>query len=72
MAAHALGLALVLTRVGRHRGRPPTRLGPVTRLLVEVAFLLLLIHFVEICAWALFYRWAGCLQVAESAFYFRG
>ena len=44
----------------------------MTLLLIEVAWILVLIHVFEIGVWALFYLWAGCLPDAESAFYFSG
>ncbi|HSI32189.1 MAG: potassium channel family protein [Phycisphaerae bacterium] len=72
VACHAAGLAFVLVHIGRARAAPPTEFWPITGLLVRVAWLLLLIHFVEIAIWALFYLWEQCLPDAESAFYFSG
>jgi len=69
---HSAGLALVLSHVATHDADAPARLWPTTWLLVRVAWLLLLIHCVEISLWALFYLWEGCLPDAESAFYFSG
>jgi hypothetical protein len=71
VAVHAVGLALLLSHVAAHDD-VPRRLWPITRLLVRVAWLLLLIHGVEISLWALFYWREGCLPDAESAFYFSG
>ena len=44
----------------------------MTRLLVWVAWWLLLLHLAEISVWALFYWWQKCLPDAESSFYFSG
>jgi hypothetical protein len=72
VAIHAVGLAWVLSHLATHDAEPPRRLWPITWLLIRVAWLLLLIHAVEISLWAIFYRWEGCLPDAESAFYFSG
>jgi hypothetical protein len=72
VAVHAVGMAFVLSHFGKYAGELPTRLWPITRLLIRAAFLLLLMHFVEITLWAVFYLWQGCLPDAESAFYFSG
>ena len=48
------------------------RFWPMTRLLVWVAWWLLLLHLAEISVWALFYWWQKCLPDAESSFYFSG
>ena len=72
VAVHAVGLALVLSHVATHDADAPRRLWPTTWLLVRVAWLLLVIHGLEISLWALFYLCEGCLPDAESAFYFSG
>jgi hypothetical protein len=72
VALHAAGFALVLRFVIKSRAAPPTLVWPITKLLVRLAWLLILIHVAEITIWALFYLWAECLPNAESAFYFSG
>lgn len=72
VGVHAVGLALILSHVASHDADPPRRLWPITRLLTRVAWLLLLIHAVEVALWALFFLWEGCLPDAETAFYFSG
>jgi hypothetical protein len=72
VAIHAAGLAVVLSHLMKSHALPPTQAWPITLLLVRVAWLLMLIHGVEISVWALFYVWEGCLPDAESAFYFSG
>lgn len=73
VAVHAVGTALLLlSYVVKHDARPPTRPWPITWALVAIAWLLRLVHAVEIALWGLFYRWSGCLPDAESAFYFPG
>ena len=67
---HAAGLTFALRRAvtATHRDR----FWPMTGLIVELAWWLILIHMAEIAIWALFYWWKGCLPDAESAFYFSG
>jgi len=72
VAIHAAGLALILSHLAKSHAVPPTQFWPITRLLIRVAWLLILIHGVEISVWALLYLWKGCLGDAESAFYFSG
>ena len=72
VAVHAAGLGVVLSHLVKSHALPPSRFWPITWLLIRVALLLILFHFVEISVWALFYRWEGCLTDAESAFYFSG
>jgi hypothetical protein len=48
------------------------RFWSVTRLLIRVAWLLLLLHLVEIALWALFFWWKKCLPDMESSIYFSG
>ena len=72
VAIHAAGTALVLSHVTRRKAIGPGRLWLTTRLLVEVAWLLLLMHGVEIAVWAMFYLWRGCVPDAETALYFSG
>lgn len=72
VAIHATGLGVILSHLAKSHALPPTQFWPITLLLIRVAWLLILIHGVEISVWALFYRWEGCLSDAESAFYFSG
>ena len=69
---HAAGLGILLSHVLHSRERPDTRFWPVTWLLIRVAWLLILIHLLEIAIWALFFWWEKCLPDAESSFYFSG
>ena len=72
VAVHAAGFGLVLGTLVRRHAAPPASAWPITWLLVRLAWLLILIHVVEISVWALFYRWQNCLPDIESAFYFSG
>src|SRR5687767_13158192 len=72
VTVHAAGLGLVLAALVKRRDAPPATFWPITWLLVRLAWLLMLIHAVEISVWALFYRWQRCLGDAETAFYFSG
>ncbi len=69
---HAAGLGLLLSHVLRTPEQPDTRFWPVTWLLIRIAWLLILIHLLEIAIWALFFWWEKCLPDAESSFYFSG
>jgi len=69
---HAGGLGMALSHVLHSTVRPDTRFWPITWLLIRVAWLLIVIHFVEIAVWALFFWWNKCLPDAESSFYFSG
>ncbi len=72
VAVHATGFGLVLEALTKSRAALPTRLWPISKLLIRLAWLLILMHGVEIAVWALFYLWGKCLPDAESAFYFSG
>jgi hypothetical protein len=69
---HATGLGVLLSHVLQSPKRPDTRFWPVTWLLIRIAWLLILIHLLEIAVWALFFWWEKCLPDAESSFYFSG
>jgi hypothetical protein len=71
VAVHAAGFGLILgTLVKRHI--VPSGALAITWLLIRLAWLLMLIHIVEISLWASFYLWQHCFPDAESAFYFSG
>ena len=72
VAVHAAGFGLVIRFLIRSVAAPLALFWPLTKLLIQLAWLLILIHVVEITVWALFYLWAGCLPDGESAFYFSG
>jgi hypothetical protein len=72
VAVHAAGFGLLLSSLLKTHAAPPIQPWPITRLLIWLAWLLVLIHVAEITVWALLYLWAGCLRDAESAFYFSG
>jgi len=69
---HAAGLGMALSHAFRSSVRPDTRFWPITWLLIRVAWLLIVIHLVEIAVWALFFWWQNCLPDARSSFYFSG
>src|SRR6266498_4528743 len=69
---HAAGLGLALSRTLRVTARLDTRFWPITWLLIRIAWLLIVIHLIEIAVWALFFWWEKCLPDAESSFYFSG
>jgi hypothetical protein len=69
---HAAGLGMALSHALHSSERPQTRFWPISWLLIRVAWLLILIHMLEIAVWALFFWWEKCLPNLESAFYFSG
>lgn len=72
VAVHAAGLALILGSAKRRYASAPTRFWPITKMLIALAWWLMLMHLTEISIWGLFYLWRGCLPDAETAFYFSG
>lgn len=71
VAMHATGIAMLL-RVLLRLHTLPTRIWPVSRMLLRIIGWLVLLHLAEISIWGLFYLWRGCLPDAEAAFYFSG
>src|SRR5207237_3289799 len=69
---HATGLSMVLSHTLHSTDRPDTRFWSITWLLIRIAWLLIVIHLIEIVVWGLFFWWQECLPDAESSFYFSG
>jgi Ion channel len=69
---HAAGLGLVLSHVLHSTVRPDTRFWPITWLLIRIAWLLIVIHLLEIAIWALFFWWENCMPDFMTSFYFSG
>jgi len=72
VAIHALGFGILLRHMLRSEGLPMKRFLPIVRMLIGLAWGLIIIHVLEIALWALFYWWRGCLPNLETAFYFSG
>lgn len=72
VAVHAAGYALLLQSFMNPRATMPRRFWPISLRLIQVTWLLVLIHAAAITIWALFYLWAGFMPDVESAFYFSG
>lgn len=70
--AHGVGIAVLVKALRRWHATPPTRLWPITWLLVYIMWWLVLLHVTAILIWAAFYVWSGCLPDAETAIYFSG
>jgi hypothetical protein len=68
---HAGGLGMILSRMHSHV-RAETRFWSITWLLIRIAWLLIVIHLLEIGVWALFFWWQKCMPDVESSFYFSG
>jgi hypothetical protein len=69
---HAVGFGMLFAWLMKSRDSLPTRPWPITWLLIQVVWLLMATHIVEITVWALFYWWQQCMPDAEAAFYFSG
>jgi hypothetical protein len=70
VVVHALGLAVLLRLQPRLSHAVASGGLRISWLLVKIACGLLVLHLVEIAIWALFFRWQGCLNDLETAFYF--
>jgi hypothetical protein len=66
---HASGFALI---AGAFSHTPPVERWRIIWKLVRVAWVLILLHVLEISLWGLFFWWQGCLPDLESALYFSG
>ena len=69
---HVAGLTVLLMALRRWRATTLTRFWPISRLLIVMAWWLILCHLVEISIWGFFYLWSECLPDAEAALYFSG
>ncbi len=69
---HAAGLGMALSHAMHPTTQADTRFWSITWLLIRIAWLLIIIHSLEIAVWALFFWWYKCLPDAESSFYFSG
>ena len=66
---HAGGVSAALRRLPRHWG-PSARFWQWTWLFISVAGWMILLHLVEITAWAVFYVWKDAMSDLPSALYF--
>src|SRR5437773_7057968 len=69
---HAAGLGMALSHALHSSERPHTRFWPITWLLIRIAWLLIIIHMLEIAVWALFFWLEKCLPNVEWGFFFFG
>ena len=69
VAIHAAGLASALRHLQQ---RPPTsrRFWPVTWHFIGLAAWIIVLHLVQIVAWAALYRWRDAMPDLPTAFYF--
>lgn len=66
---HASGVAWAMRRLRRFR-LPILRFWPSLRLFIGVAVWIVLLHLVEIVAWAGLYVWNGAIADLQTALYF--
>lgn len=69
VSIHASGLAWALGWL-RKAGATPLRFAPSLRLFVRMAIWIVVLHIVEIIAWALLFTWRGALPDFSTAVYF--
>jgi voltage-gated potassium channel Kch len=69
VAIHATGVTSAV-RWLRPRAATTQRLWPWTRLFIRLAGWIVLLHLIEITAWALFFVWQDALPELQSALYF--
>ena len=67
---HAIGLAAVFRWMKRWPPQIDRRFWPATWMLVCVAGWTVLMHLIQIAAWAFFYAWKQGMPDLQSAFYF--
>jgi hypothetical protein len=72
VAIHVIGLAALLYYFLPGLARPDLSYWRLVRLLVSIAWALILIHAIEIALWGLFYLVQGCLPDLRAALYFSG
>lgn len=77
VTVHAAGIAAIYKLAVRSwlpgmSGAGAGRFWPITWVVVRFAWLLTLLHMLEILIWALFYWASGSMPDAESAVYFSG
>jgi hypothetical protein len=72
VAVHVAGITALLKALERWNPIPPTRSWPITRLLVVIAWWLILLHLAEVLIWGSFYLWSGSMPGVEAAVYFSG
>jgi hypothetical protein len=72
VAIHAAGLAVLLKALMKSEARTPSTIWSISRLLIGLAWCLLLFHAVEVGVWGVFYAWAGCFPDFATAMYFSG
>ena len=70
VTVHAVGLTLAFRRLGRSPLLTDSRFWPPTWLAIRVAGWLILLHLIEISAWAVFYVVADGMPDLASALYF--
>lgn len=69
VSIHAGGLAWAL-RWLQKAAETPLRFLPNLRLFIRIAIWILVLHFVEIFAWAVLFTWRGALPDLGTAIYF--
>ena len=72
VTAHAVGVTVAVRWLAR--GAPATSMSfwRETRLFVFLAGWIILLHLVEVSAWAVLYAWRGAMPSLQAAAYFSG
>jgi voltage-gated potassium channel Kch len=69
VVVHAVGVTLAIQWLARLASLP-IRFWAEIRMLVLLAAWIIVLHLLEISAWALFYEWRGAMPGLQSAIYF--
>ena len=70
VAIHAGGMTSALRWLRTHPARSSSAFWPMTQLFIKVAGLMILLHLLEITAWATTYRLGDAMPDMASAYYF--
>ena len=72
VTAHAIGVTAAVRWLGRRAPQASMSFWSETRLFVLLAGWIILLHLVEVGAWALLYAWRGAMPSLQAAAYFSG
>jgi hypothetical protein len=67
---HAVAISLLMRWMARVASRPVVSFWHSTRLLIGIAWRLVLAHLIEVMCWAAVYQWRGAFANLESSAYF--
>jgi len=66
---HATGVTTLL-QWGRRRADPGLQWWPAMWMFIRLAWMIILLHLIEIAVWAILYAWTGAMPGLQAAVYF--